>query len=112
MGVKLERCRRQNGSSLSSVNSRPRRRADPYGSTKSKFDGYRMSARIENGAIQLLTRAGLDWTAEYLATAAALAKLKVKSAYLDGELCGVRPDRETLFELMQQASERGAKAKI
>lgn len=40
-----------------------------------------MSARIENGAIQLLSRAGLDWAAEYPATAAALAKLKVKSAY-------------------------------
>ena len=66
-----------------------------------------MSARIENGAIQLLTRAGLDWTAKYPATAAALAKLKVKAAYLDGELCGVRPDGVTSLELMQQASERG-----
>ena len=65
-----------------------------------------MSARIENGAIQLLARAGLDWTAKYPATAAALAKLKVKTAYLDGELCGVRPDGVTSFELMQQASER------
>jgi ATP-dependent DNA ligase len=35
-----------------------------------------MSARIENGAIQLLTRAGLDRSAKYPATAAALAKLK------------------------------------
>ena len=67
-----------------------------------------MSARIENGAIQLLARAGLDWTAKYPATAAALAKLKVKTAYLDGELCGVRPDGVTSFELMQQASERRA----
>jgi len=66
-----------------------------------------MSARIENGAIQLLTRGGLDWTAKYRATAAALAKLTVKFAYLDGELCGVRPDGVTSFELMQQASECG-----
>ena len=50
---------------------------------------------------------GLDWTAKYPATAAALATLKVKSAYLDGELCGVRPDGVTSFELMQQASDRG-----
>jgi bifunctional non-homologous end joining protein LigD len=48
-----------------------------------KFDGYRMAARIENGRVQLLTRSGLDWTA------AAFAKLKVKTAYIDGELCGV-----------------------
>ena len=67
-----------------------------------------MSAQIEDGTIQLLTRAGLDCTAKYPATAAALAKLKVKSAYLDRELCGVRPDGVTSFELMQQASERGA----
>jgi ATP-dependent DNA ligase len=29
---------------------------------------------------------------QYPSTAAALAKVKVRSAYLDGELCGVRPD--------------------
>src|SRR5208283_4877328 len=49
-----------------------------------------VAARIDQGAVQLLTRSGLDWTAKYPATAAALATLKVESAYLDGELCGVR----------------------
>jgi bifunctional non-homologous end joining protein LigD len=72
-----------------------------------KLDGYRMAARIANGRVQLLTRSGLDWTDKYPSTAAALAKLKVKSAYLDGELCGVRPDGVTAFELMQQASDSG-----
>ena len=72
-----------------------------------KFDGYRMAARIDRGKVQLLTRSGLDWTAKYPATAAALAKLPVKSAYLDGELCGVREDGVTSFELMQQASDAG-----
>ena len=72
-----------------------------------KFDGYRIAARIDQRAVQLLTRSGLDWTAKYPATADALAKLKVKSAYLDGELCGVRPNGVTSFELMQQASDRG-----
>jgi bifunctional non-homologous end joining protein LigD len=28
-----------------------------------KLDGYRMAARIDNGRAQLLTRTGLDWTA-------------------------------------------------
>ena len=59
------------------------------------------------GAVQLLTPSGLDWTAKSSGTAAALAKLKVESAYLDGELCGVRPDGVTSSELMQQASDRG-----
>ena len=52
-----------------------------------KFDGFRMAARIDGGKVQLLTRSGLDWTEKYPATAAALAELQVKSAYLDGELC-------------------------
>ena len=57
-----------------------------------KFDGYRMAARIDRGQVQLLTRSGLDWTEKYPVTAAALAKLPVKTAYIDGELCSVRPD--------------------
>jgi ATP-dependent DNA ligase len=70
-----------------------------------KLDGYRMAARIEDGRVKLLTRSGLDWTAKYPATAAAFAKLKVRTAYLDGELCGVRPDGVTSFELMQQGGD-------
>src|SRR5260370_42282496 len=54
-----------------------------------KLDGYRMAARIDNGRVQLLTRTGLDWTAKYPSTIAALANLNVKTAYIDGELCGV-----------------------
>ena len=54
-----------------------------------KLDGYRMAARIDNGRVQLLTRTGLDWTAKYPSAIAALANVNVKTAYLDGELCGV-----------------------
>jgi bifunctional non-homologous end joining protein LigD len=70
-----------------------------------KLDGYRMAARIENGRVNLLTRSGLDWTAKYPATAAALGELKVTTAYLDGELCGVGPGGVTSFELMHQGGE-------
>jgi DNA ligase D-like protein (predicted ligase) len=74
-----------------------------------KFDGYRMAARIASGKVQLLTRTGLDWTAKYPATAAALTKLAVQSAYLDGELCAVHPNGISDFSLMQQAADqRGA----
>jgi DNA ligase D-like protein (predicted ligase) len=72
-----------------------------------KFDGYRMAARIDRGKVQLLTRSGLDWTAKYPETATALGWLPVKTAYLDGELCSVRADGVTSFELMQQATDRG-----
>src|SRR6478752_373052 len=54
-----------------------------------KLDGFRMAARIDNGRVQLLTRTGLDWTDKYPSAIAALANLNVKTAYLDGELCGV-----------------------
>jgi ATP-dependent DNA ligase len=54
-----------------------------------KLDGYRMAARIDNGRVQLLTRTGLDWTDKYPSAIAVLANLNVKTAYLDGELCGV-----------------------
>src|SRR4029077_5050831 len=70
-----------------------------------KFDGYRMAARIDQGKVRLLTRSGLDWSRKYPAIAAAFAKLEVTTAYLDGELCGVRPDGVTSFELMQQGDD-------
>jgi ATP-dependent DNA ligase len=54
-----------------------------------KLDGYRMAARIDNGRVQLLTRTGLDWTDKYPSAIAALANLNIKTAYLDGELCGL-----------------------
>src|SRR3984957_1035790 len=54
-----------------------------------KLDGYRMAARIDNGRVQLLTRTGLDWTDQYTSAIAALAHLNIRTAYLDGELCGV-----------------------
>ena len=71
-----------------SSQSRSRRRGHS-GCMKSKLDGYRMAARIDNGRVQLLTRTGLDWTDKYPSAIAALANLNVKTAYLDGELCGV-----------------------
>ena len=54
-----------------------------------KLDGYRMAARIDNGRMQLLTRTGLDWTDKYPSAVAVLANLNIKTAYMDGELCGI-----------------------
>ena len=70
-----------------------------------KFDGYRMHARLEHGAVRLLTRTGLDWTHKYQPIAGALAALPVTQAYLDGELSGVRPDGTTSFAIIQAASD-------
>ena len=68
-----------------------------------KFDGYRMHARLDHGDVQLLTRTGLDWTRKYPTIAAAVKELPASQAYLDGELCGVRPDGTISFDLVQTA---------
>ena len=72
-----------------------------------KFDGYRMHARLDRGSVRLLTRTGLDWTHKYPEIASAVSRLGATQAYLDGELCGVRPDGTTSFSIMQAASEAG-----
>jgi bifunctional non-homologous end joining protein LigD len=72
-----------------------------------KFDGYRMHARLDHGDVRLLTRTGLDWTKKYPRIAEALRSLPVSQAYLDGELCGVRPDGTTSFNMIQAASDSG-----
>ncbi|MBV8800198.1 MAG: non-homologous end-joining DNA ligase [Alphaproteobacteria bacterium] len=77
-----------------------------------KLDGFRIHARIDRGRVQLLTRTGLDWSAKYPRTVEALQALKVKQAYLDGELCGVREDGTTSFALIQAATDGGSTAAL
>ena len=70
-----------------------------------KLDGFRMAARIERGQAQLLTRTGLDWTARYPGMSTALAAVRAKTAYLDGELCGVGADGVPSFAETQAATD-------
>jgi len=77
-----------------------------------KYDGYRMMARLDRGAVKLLTRTGLDWTHKYPAIVKAVAALNARQAYLDGELCGVGPDGITSFNIVQLASDRGNAAAL
>jgi ATP-dependent DNA ligase len=77
-----------------------------------KYDGYRMHARLDRGAVKLLTRTGLDWTHKYPPIAKAVAELDARQAYLDGELCGVGPDGVTSFNIVQLASDRGNAAAL
>jgi bifunctional non-homologous end joining protein LigD len=70
-----------------------------------KLDGYRIHARIDGQDVRLLTRTGLDWTNRYRTTETALHKLKVKQAYLDGELSAVDAKGLTSFAAMQTASD-------
>ena len=72
-----------------------------------KYDGFRMHARLDHGEVRLLTRNGLDWTHKYPQMARAVASLGAHQAYLDGELCGVRPDGITSFSMIQMVSDAG-----
>ncbi|HWW34463.1 MAG TPA: DNA ligase D [Xanthobacteraceae bacterium] len=51
-----------------------------------KFDGYRMEARLDGGAVQLLTRKQQNWTHRFPPVAAAVAALPARTALLDGEI--------------------------
>ena len=74
---------------------------------ETKYDGYRMHARIDGATIQLLTRTGLDWSHRYKRTIEALRSLRVKSAYIDGELCALNADGLPVFSRLQAAMDEG-----
>ena len=50
-----------------------------------KYDGYRLQLAVADGKARLHTRTGLDWTRKFGAVAADAARLKCKSALIDGE---------------------------
>lgn len=52
---------------------------------ETKFDGYRMLARIDKGKVQLFTSGGHDWTHKMPGLAKDLTGLGIDSAWLDGE---------------------------
>jgi bifunctional non-homologous end joining protein LigD len=85
---------------------------------RSRTGGHRLAARNEAGRlpyacpaqagrVKIITRRGNDWADKYPSIARALASLPTKSAYLDGELCGVLPNGRTAFNLIQNALEHG-----
>ena len=53
---------------------------------ETKFDGYRMLARIDGDDIRIFTRNGNDWTSKLKSVAGGLAKLGLSNAWLDGEI--------------------------
>jgi bifunctional non-homologous end joining protein LigD len=57
-----------------------------------KYDGYRIGARVRKGRVTLYTRNGNDWTAAFPEIAAAIEKLGLDDALIDGEAAMVLPD--------------------
>ena len=78
---------------------------------ETKFDGYRMLARIDGEEVRLLTRNGHDWTEKLRPIAAAVKDLGLTSAWLDGEIVVLNEAGIPDFNQLQNALARnGAKA--
>ena len=70
---------------------------------ETKFDGYRLMARIDAGKAKLVTRGGHDWTAKMRSLAADIEALGLGSAWLDGEIVVMNADGVPDFNLLQNA---------
>ncbi len=72
-----------------------------------KYDGYRILARLGDGAARLFSRNGKDWTARFPRIARALEELPLTDSWLDGELAYLRPDGRSSFQQLQGALAEG-----
>ena len=70
---------------------------------ETKFDGYRLMARIEHGKAKLITRGGHDWTAKMPSLAAAIEGLGIATAWLDGEIVVMNEAGLPDFNALQNA---------
>lgn len=66
-----------------------------------KFDGYRLMAFINKKNVKLLTRNKNDWTKRFPVLKIELAKLKLSTAILDGELVAINNNGQFDFQLLQ-----------
>ncbi|WP_137925346.1 DNA ligase D [Cupriavidus sp. 2SB] len=69
---------------------------------ETKFDGYRLLARIQHGVVRLFTRNGHDWTSKFRTLARDLSTLHIEEAWLDGEIVVLRNDLPD-FNALQNA---------
>ncbi|MES2406830.1 MAG: DNA ligase D [Pseudomonadota bacterium] len=68
-----------------------------------KFDGYRLMARIEANTVRLFTRNGNDWSGKLSALVAAIKKLRLPPAWLDGEIVVLNDSGIPDFQALQGA---------
>lgn len=78
-----------------------------------KFDGYRILCFVTGKHVVIRTRNGHDWTDRFPAVAAALKKLNLKQAILDGEAVVLDKKGISRFQSLQNAlSDGGDTAQI
>jgi bifunctional non-homologous end joining protein LigD len=76
-----------------------------------KYDGFRVGAEVERGGrVRLWTRNGHDWTKHMRAVEAAIAELRLRDVYLDGEVVAVARDGMPDFEALQRGMRGGPRA--
>ncbi len=75
--------------------------------TEVKFDGYRLLASVQDGQVTLITRNGHDWTDRLPAVTAAVRRLDVTSALVDGELVALDDHGVSSFPSLQAALSNG-----
>jgi bifunctional non-homologous end joining protein LigD len=74
-----------------------------------KFDGYRIQMRVENGAVTLKTRKGLDWTAKF-GSAIPRAARELPDCLIDGEIVALDHRGSPDFAGLQAALSEGKTA--
>ncbi len=84
--------------------------APPDGDTwihELRLDGVRLLASARDGEIRLRTRDGEDWTGHLAPVAAAVARLPVQTAWLDGVVTVLQPNGATSLQALQDALAEG-----
>jgi bifunctional non-homologous end joining protein LigD len=79
---------------------------DPDWIFETKWDGFRLVARIDRSGVTLFTRGGQNVTAAYPSIAKALGKIR-HDAVLDGELVALDKKGRSRFQLLQEARQAG-----
>ena len=77
-----------------------------------KFDGYRMLARIEEGAVRLITRNANDWTDKLTPLKEELERMALPDGWYDGEIVVHDDDGKPDFGLLQAAFDGNRAADI
>ena len=70
---------------------------------ETKFDGYRILARVEDEEVRLFTRNGNDWTEKLQQVADGIAELGLTRAWLDGEIVVLNDTGIPDFNRLQNA---------
>ena len=71
-----------------------------------KHDGYRSQLLVERGTARVFTRNGYDWTDRYPSIVRAAARLRCRSAIIDGEAIVQDGDGASDFEALSSAMRR------